>query len=172
MKYWISFGGGRQRVVELVERLGELLVSVDGEPLELSYEEVDALGQVVLLHAGRSYAISIEGDESRVEVTLAGHRYGMDLEDERERAAHLAERARTRGGGVVKSVMPGVVVELLVEAGQEVAAGDALLILEAMKMQNEISAPADGTVAELHVAAGQAVASGQALLTLRGPEEA
>ena len=64
--------------------------------------------------------------------------------------------------------MPGVVVELLVAEGDPVTEGQPLLILEAMKMQNEIVAPGDGSVAAVHVEAGQAVASGDKLLTLKG----
>jgi biotin carboxyl carrier protein len=62
--------------------------------------------------------------------------------------------------------MPGVVVDLLVKNGQEVKAGEPLLILEAMKMQNEILAPADGRVTDVHVARGQAVGAGEKLVTL------
>jgi len=165
VKYFITMGG-RLREVELEERLGEVRVTVDGEPLDLSYEEVDRLGQVVLLSEGRSFAVSIEGDESRVGVTLAGYHYAMEIEDERERAAHVAERDAGKSGGVVVATMPGVVMEILVEPGQAVEAGAPLLILEAMKMQNEIAAPSGGVVKSVHVTPGQAVGSGERLVTL------
>ncbi len=169
MKYYVSIGD-RTHEVELVERLGELHVSVDGRPMPLSYEEADRLGQVIVLHEGLSYAMSIEGDGRSVGIGLAGHWYAMELEDERERAAHIAERASSRGGGVVKSVMPGVVVELLVRTGDVVEAGQPLLILEAMKMQNEIASPSGGRVQTIHVSQRQAVGAGEKLLTL-GPAE-
>ncbi len=92
MKYYVTIGE-RAHEVELIERLGKLEVIVDDKPLELSYDEADRLGQVVLLHDGRSYAISIEGGARQVGVTLAGHYYGCELEDERERAAQLAAGA-------------------------------------------------------------------------------
>ena len=101
MKIFVDFGGD-VREVELVERLGELVVTVDGEPMDVDYREIDRLGQVVLLHEGNSYAISIEGNENQVSVTLAGHSFHMELEDERERAAQLAARAAAKGGGPVK----------------------------------------------------------------------
>jgi len=165
VKYFVTVNG-RSHEVEVVERLGALAVRVDGAPFDVSYEEVDDLGQVVLLSEGKSYGLSIEGDENRIAVTLAGHFYEVELEDERERAAHAAERAGGKKGGVVQAVMPGVVVEVLVKPGAEVEKGAALLILSAMKMQNEIGAPVSGTVREVHVAAGQAVASGAKLVTL------
>jgi pyruvate carboxylase subunit B len=165
VKYFVTVNG-RAHVVEVVERLGRLAVSVDGKPLDLSYEEVDSLGQVALICAGRSWGVSIEGDEHQVSCTLAGHLYAVEIEDERERAAHAAEREASKGGGTVKSVMPGVVVKLLVKDGESVEKGQPLLILEAMKMQNEIAAPSAGVVKALHVREREAVASGAKLVTL------
>lgn len=169
MKTFVEVNG-RVREVELVERLGELVVTLDGRPIEVSYEEVDPFGQVILLHGGEGFALSIEGNGQSTAVTLAGHRYDCTLEDERERAANLAARAAAKGGGPVKAVMPGVVLQLLVAPGDEVEEGQPLLILEAMKMQNEIGAPGAGIVDALHVAAGQAVGAGDKLLTLKGRE--
>jgi pyruvate carboxylase subunit B len=165
VKYFVTVNG-REHEVLLVERAGALEVEVDGKSLDVRYEEVDELGQVVLLRDGRSHAVSIEGDESRAAVTLAGHFYDVRLEDERERAAHAAERAIGRASGEVLGVMPGVVVAILVKKGDAVEAGQPMLILSAMKMQNEIAAPASGIVADLHVVAGQAVAAGARLVTL------
>ena len=165
MKYFVVVNG-RDHEVELVERLGRLEVAVDGKRLDLAYQEVDDLGQVVVLRDGRSFALSIEGDESRAAVTLAGHFHDVRLEDERERAAHAAERASTRSGGVVSSVMPGVVVDVLVKEGDRVEKGQPLLILAAMKMQNEVAAPAPGVVSGLHVSPGEPVGVGARLVTL------
>ena len=58
-----------------------------------------------------------------IAITIAGHRYDCELEDERERAANLAARAANKGGGLLKAVMPGVVVEVLVQAGEAVTEG-------------------------------------------------
>ncbi len=165
MKYFVTVNG-RAREVDLVERLGQLEVQVDGRKLELSYEEVDNLGQVAILAAGRSWGVSIEGDEHSVTCSIAGRLYAVEIEDERERAAHAAEREATKGGGVVKSIMPGVVVKLLVKEGEAVEKGQPLLVLEAMKMQNEIGAPGAGVVKALHVREGEAVSSGAKLATL------
>lgn len=165
MKYFVTVNG-RAHEVSVVERLGELEVTVDGRRLDFDYEEVDRLGQVALIAEGRSWGVSIEGDEHSVSCTIAGHLYEVEIEDERERAAHAAEREAQKGGGAVKSVMPGVVVKLLVAAGDAVEKGQPLLILEAMKMQNEIAAPAAGIVQALHVREKEAVGSGAKLVTL------
>ena len=169
MKYFVELAGDTYEI-EIVERLGELVVSVDGAPTDFTYQEIDRLGQAVATQDGLSYAVSVEGDATNVVVTLAGHTYAMQLEDERERAAHLAEGAARGGGGPVRAVMPGVVVELLVAAGEQVSAGQPLLIIEAMKMQNEITAPGPGCVDAIHVEAGQAVKAGDHLITLKGAE--
>jgi len=167
VKYFVTVNG-RAHEVALVERLGELLVEVDGEPLAISYEEVDNLGQVALLSGHKSFGVSIEGDGHALSAVIAGHLYAVEIEDERERAAHAAERASAKGGGVLKSVMPGIVVKLLVREGERVAQGQPLLLLEAMKMQNEISAPSAGIVQTLHVREREAVTSGAKLVTLAG----
>jgi len=184
MKYFVTVEG-QEHEVELNERLGELQVRYDGRAVEVRYEEVDRLGQAALYlrHADegaggaaaepdgeRAYAVSIEGGASEAQVSVAGHVYRVSIEDERERAAHGADRESTRSGGEVKSVMPGVVVKLCVQEGQVVTQDQPLLILEAMKMQNEILSPSEGKVAALHVREGQAVASGARLVTLRAPE--
>ncbi len=165
MKYFIQVNG-RQHEVDVMERLGELKVAVDGKPLDLSYEEVDTLGQVALLSEGKSYGVSIEGDMSKASVVIAGHLYAVEIEDERERAAHAAERAASKGGGLVKAIMPGIVVKLMVKEGEIVEAGQALLILEAMKMQNEIAAVAAGKIKTIHVREREAVAGGARLVTI------
>jgi biotin carboxyl carrier protein len=165
VRYFVTVNG-REHEVDVVERLGELTVCVDGQPLDLRYEEVDRLGQVALFSEGRSWGMSIEGDEHKVLATIAGHQYEVELEDERERAAHAAEREAAGHGGAIESVMPGVVVQILVGPGDAVEEGQPLLILEAMKMQNEIAAPAEAVIEAVHVAEGQAIESGVRLITL------
>lgn len=75
--------------------------------------------------------------------------------------------APTAGGGeTVSAPMPGTIFDIKVTQGQAVKAGDILIILEAMKMENEIVAPVDGTVNSINVTKGQSVVSGDALVTL------
>lgn len=165
MKYYVTVEG-EEHEIELAERLGKLVVRYDGEPLAVRYEEIDRLGQLGVFLGERSYGVSIEGGRHEALVTVAGNTYRVEIEDERERAAHQAERERTGGAAQVKSVMPGIVVDLLVAEGDTVTKGQPLLILEAMKMQNEIPAPVDGTVEALHVAQRQTVGTGALLVTL------
>lgn len=164
MKYF-AVVNGEELEIELVERLGVITVKVDGEECEGSYEEVDGLGQIALYIGGRPFAVSIEGGKNDVQVTVAGHVYDIEIEDERERIARAVEKKRG-GGGTIKSVMPGVVVSLLVAEGDEVKVDQPILILEAMKMQNEILSPADGRVKSIHIEEGQAIPGGELMVTL------
>lgn len=81
-------------------------------------------------------------------------------------AAAPAKAAAPSGGDPVKSPMPGTIVDVPVKAGQAVKAGDVLVILEAMKMENEIKAPKDGTVTSVNVNKGESVNTGTLLVTL------
>ncbi|MFL7808456.1 MAG: biotin/lipoyl-containing protein, partial [Anaerolineae bacterium] len=100
-------------------------------------------------------------------VTLGGQRYRVQVEDERARRLGVQRAAVEEAGEAeVVSSMPGVVVAVLVEAGQEVRTGEGLLILEAMKMENEIRAPRTGVVEAVQVAPGQRVSQDDVLVRI------
>ena len=82
------------------------------------------------------------------------------------KAAPKAAAPVAAGATTVSAPMPGKVLSINVKAGDAVKSGDVLLILEAMKMQNEIMAPADGTVSDVRVSAGQTVATGDVMIVL------
>ncbi len=98
----------------------------------------------------------------------------MEVEalDERTREiqALAGKRPGPAGGRTVMAPMPGLVVRIEVAAGQPVAAGTGLVVVEAMKMENELRAPQPGVVATVHVEVGQAVEKGAPLVTLASPE--
>ncbi|SMP70260.1 biotin/lipoyl-containing protein [Anoxynatronum buryatiense] len=82
-------------------------------------------------------------------------------------AAPAPAAAAPAGGTTVEAPMPGNVWKIIVKEGQQVKEGETLIILEAMKMENEIPAPCDGVVASLHVAEGAAVNGGDLLVSLK-----
>ena len=110
----------------------------------------------------------------KYKVTLNGRTYEVEVEagkamlvDEYEAYAPApAAPAAPAAGEVVKAPMPGVVLKVQVQQGQAVKAGQVLIILEAMKMENEIVAPKDGTVAQIVAAKGATVESGAPLVVL------
>ncbi|MCK4303563.1 MAG: hypothetical protein KAY24_04930 [Candidatus Eisenbacteria sp.] len=70
------------------------------------------------------------------------------------------------GDGLVTAIMPGLIIKVLVSAGDKISSGDVLVILEAMKMESEVCSPKDGVVKETHVKAGDNVAQNQILVTI------
>ncbi len=109
-------------------------------------------------------------------VNVNGTQYDITLEVlEGEAAAAPAPKAAPAaapkaaapaGGQAISAPMPGTILSVNVKPGQAVKKGDVLVMLEAMKMENEIMAPADGTVGAVNVTKGQSVQSGDVLLTL------
>jgi biotin carboxyl carrier protein len=168
MKYQVTLDGELQ-VLELLER-GDRLVVVDSDGAEFFVDlaPVSPSGSYALLVDLASLPVAANGTNDDLVLHIGSETWHAVVLDAREAAARAAESARTRrkGGGRLRSVMPGIVRELRVREGDAVVAGQTLLILEAMKMQNEIRADADGTVASVHVTAGNAVAKGDALVTL------
>jgi pyruvate carboxylase subunit B len=98
-----------------------------------------------------------------------GDRWEVEVLDERTRHIRslTRESSAARGPGTLRAPMPGLVVRVLVEEGQEVAGGAGVVVLEAMKMENELKAPAAGVVGAVRVQPGEPVEKGQALVELR-----
>jgi len=166
MKYQVVVDG-ETVVVELVERDGKTFVVADGAetPVELNAVRDGAYS---LLLGRQSLPVVASGPNDDLTLTLGSETWRVSVQDEREAlaAAAFGGKAGRKGGGVLRAVMPGIVREVLVQPGQDVARGAPLLILEAMKMQNEVRADADGRVAEVHVKAGTTVAKGDPLVTI------
>jgi propionyl-CoA carboxylase alpha chain len=168
VRYQVTIGE-RTLVVELVEGEGGALVArIDGGeeiPVRLTGRPGDAL--VTMLAGGRSVTALVgETGEGRT-VVVDGAQIEAIVRD--ERAARLASATAAGRKGVVessiKAPMPGLVVAVHVEPGQQVEKGAALVVLSAMKMQNELTARDDATVKEVHVQAGQTVDQGHVLVT-------
>ena len=126
------------------------------------------LGVARLIGSDESLPVIVEGAGSEWVVTLRGRRIPVLVRTWRERVLAEADSAtRDHAGPIdVKATLPGLVVTVAVNAGDEVEEGMPLLTIEAMKMQNEVRAPRAGRVLEVVVGAGQTVATGAALLRL------
>lgn len=108
---------------------------------------------------GRDYSIAIDGDTA----TIDGRAYNVGMRPDTGEAAPAAAAGASGGGAPVKAEMPGKVIRLLVHVGDHVEAGEGVLVLEAMKMEMQITAPASGTITDIAVAAGDQVAAGDVL---------
>ena len=128
---------------------------------------------------GHAYAAQVEGQGPSFRVALGKRAHEVRVEGEEVRidgapfAVHIETLAPATGGarhaggaGPVHPPLPGRVVAVKVQPGQQVKAGQCLVVLEAMKMQNEIPAPADGAVAEVRVKEGQVVEPKDVLVVL------
>ncbi|RMH39830.1 MAG: biotin/lipoyl-binding protein [Deltaproteobacteria bacterium] len=145
-------------------------VEIDGRVHEADARQVRP-GTWSLLVDGRSWLVDIDERRRGTVVAVAGSETTVAVEDARRK--RLAEVARRDGGGadgrsVVAAPIAGKVVKVLVEPGKRVAEGDGLVVLEAMKMENEIRAPRAGVVEAVHVDAGRSVETQEPLVTL-GP---
>ena len=131
---------------------------VDGEPLEYTFEVLRE-GYVSLIVDGRSVPVSVETvGEDQVQVTIDGQRTTVQVKDERDLLLdEFGLGDDGAAGGEVRAPMPGLVLDVLVEEGDEVAADQGLIVLEAMKMENELNAPSGGVVTAIHAASGDAV---------------
>jgi biotin carboxyl carrier protein len=165
-------GPGAQDQAVSVEPLsgGRFRVSCSGTTLILDARKVQsgtrsATWSLVPEGGGRTLQVDVDGAAPDLMVTVDNVTVPLKLTDARSQVAALA-RPQAAGPQPVRSPMPGKVVKVLVKAGDEVKAGAAVVVVEAMKMENELRAPRDGKVREVKVQEGQAVESNQTLATI------
>jgi biotin carboxyl carrier protein len=134
--------------------------------------EVDAVHvgghSVSLLVSGRSHSCDVEpAREGRVAVLVDGAIHELEILDERRlRMRRASGKFTLEGPQRIDAPMPGKVTRVLVKQGDEVAEGQGLVVVEAMKMENELKSPKAGKVSELHAVEGQAVESGAKLVVV------
>src|SRR2546430_5719995 len=149
-------------------------VTVDGVGLETHLAPVSGTPFYHLLLGGASWTIAAEPLEGagRWTLGLVGERVDVAVQDERSRGIEAAsgKSQQSGGGGTVRAPMPGLGVRIEVAEGQRVDARAGLVVVEAMKMENELRAPRPGMVQTVHGAAGPAVGQGSPLVTLSSPE--
>ncbi len=114
----------------------------------------------------KKYRVNVNGTAYEVEIELIDANAVASAPAAPAAEAAPAPAAAPAGGQTVNAPMPGTILKVNVQNGQAVKKGDVLMILEAMKMENEIMAPCDGTVAGVAVAQGASVDSGAVLCTL------
>ena len=152
----------------LVEIIDDKHVSVDGKVYEVDFESVSGQPVYSMIVNGKSHEGYVARSEDTWQVLLRGRLYPIIVEDEREK------RLRSAAGGDVaetgefhlRAPMPGLVVAIPVGEGQPIKKGQVLLILESMKMQNELKSPRDGTVGRVRVKPGETVEQKQTLLSV------
>jgi len=165
MKYVTKLDGEEREFA--FERHGETLLARCGDQqFVIDLALVGDGTTFSLLVDGKSYDVVADLQREKVVLQMLGERFVVHVEDERERAAHAL--AGNKGGGCSElcASMPGIVVDIKVGEGDEVAEGQTLVVLEAMKMQNPLLAEAAGKVVRVLCKKGEAVAAGAVLLEL------
>jgi len=156
--------GERVFEVEVERHDGWFRVVVDGTEHLVDARKLEADFYSIVMK-DRSYELSVEPDGSRYHVRHGAAKKTVVLTDA-ARAALEDLRAAGSGPEGVVSVMPGRVVRVLVSPGDEVKTGQGLVVVEAMKMENEICAPRAGRIMAVHVEPGRAVEAGAILLVI------
>jgi biotin carboxyl carrier protein len=156
---------GKDFDIEIVDdhhvRIGDRLIPVN-------FESVSGQPVFSLILDGKSFESFVYAGDDGWQVLLRGRQYQVKVEDEREKRLRAAAGGGVAEGGEfhLKAPMPGLVVAIPVSEGQEIKKGQVLIILESMKMQNELKAPRDGVVNHIKVKPGESVEQKQLLLNL------
>jgi len=165
MKY-ITTVDGKEFEIEVVD---EKHIRIGDRLLEVDFESVNGQPVFSVILDGKSYESFISESDEGWQVLMRGRQYQITVEDEREKRLRAAAGGGVAEGGEfnLKAPMPGLVVAIPVAEGQEIKKGQVLIILESMKMQNELKSPKDGIVERIRVKAGESVEQKQALLSVK-----
>lgn len=158
MTVWLEIAGKKRRVELPALATGALDCVVDGRTMRVDARMLEA-GVMSLVVEGRQYRCVLDGDG----VWIGNRRYGFTVDDPRSLQGRRGAGGGAEGPRAVKAPMPGRVVRVLVAVGDAVAEGQGVVVIEAMKMQNELKSPKAGRVARIGVAAGDTVGSGDVL---------
>ncbi len=163
------------------------IVEVDGKSFKVEVEEIGVAKYRILLDGkehiidahrterdvfsviidGRSFEVDLDEREDSYEVSIGGDFFKIYVFDEKRRfLKERRERSLIAGRQVISAPMPGKVIKILVKPGERVRKGSGLVVIEAMKMENEIRSPIDGEVKEISIEEGRAVEAGEKLVVV------
>jgi biotin carboxyl carrier protein len=145
-----------------------VLVEIDGRSVEADVRETESGGYLLIID-GRVYdcrvGLNVKQPE-KTEVRVRNRVYSITLSDPKRLRAAESAATHDDGSAQIVAQMPGKIVRVHVEAGSQVEAGDAIVVVEAMKMQNEMKSPRAGTVTVLNAKAGETVNAGEVLAVI------
>ncbi|MDT7806809.1 MAG: hypothetical protein QOJ70_622 [Acidobacteriota bacterium] len=161
-----------EKVVLEVRREGErVFAEVGGRRYELEARMIGA-GEYLLIQEGRVYECRVSAEpgagsgRGSLEVLVGGRAYGVRLTDPKHLRGAGPAAGQDAARAQIKAPMPGKIVRVLVEAGQSVESGQGVVVVEAMKMQNELKSPKTGVVTELRAEPGATVNAGDVLAVI------
>lgn len=165
MKYIVTINEKEYEVA--IDDLGERLsIAVDGQPMNSSVVSGKNQHHFLMLLNSKAYDAEVFREYGNTCVFLHGREFDCLVEDQRLVAIRKAAGLRSDSGKrELHAPMPGLVMRILKSAGDTVVKGDPLLVVEAMKMENELKSPSDGTIMEIHAVVGKPVDKGAVLVT-------
>ncbi|PLX68278.1 MAG: acetyl-CoA carboxylase biotin carboxyl carrier protein subunit [Denitrovibrio sp.] len=163
--YYATVDGGEQEyLVNLTQETGSCFkMNIDGREYVVDFAMAGNNVYSIIVN-GKSLSMEIDENGDIFDVLMDnGDSFSIEVLDEMKRLMKMRHSAGLEGRQVIEAQMPGYIWKILVEKGQEVKAGEPLMILVAMKMENEIKAPKDGIVEDLFIELDQTVATGDRL---------
>ncbi len=156
---------GEKEVKVSVREVGvaKFVVAIDGKDFLVDAHQVQSSVWSVL-HEFASFEVDVQGRDEEYEVLIDGDCYKFTLMNEQRKALMRGGGKSAAGKAMVASPMPGKVVKLLVDVGEEVKIDQGVIVVEAMKMENELKSAVTGKVKEIFVKEGEVVESGAKLL--------
>ena len=154
--------GGRTREVEVAPEGGSLRWRLDGRTREVDAVEV-AAGTYSILVEGRAIEVRVQEDLEGLRIYAGGEEFTATIVDPRQWQGRHGHAVEVEGRLQILAPMPGKIVRVLVKQGEAVAAGQGIVVVEAMKMQNEVRSRKTGIVEKLLVAEGKTVNAGEVL---------
>jgi len=166
---YIAKSLGREFAIKLIEKGKEQIeAQIDGESIPIQLSQIDGSNLYSILVGNKSYEMEVQRNETGIVLHYRGETFECFVEDERTTRLKTT-MGKTSSPILVKEIlapMPGLIVAIEVEAGQTVKKGNGLLIIEAMKMENEIKAPCEATIKEIKIKEKQVVDKNQVLVLL------
>lgn len=153
----------------LIEVGANNTVRVDGEPHSVDFHGIDGSTLYSLLMDNRSWEVLVSRNGDEYRVLIDGELHIVNIQDERTRKLAKAEAKGTLTAGElhIKAPMPGLVRGVNVNVGDSIVTRQGIVILEAMKMENELRSPRGGVVKEVRVKPGDKVDQGQVLVVIK-----
>jgi biotin carboxyl carrier protein len=167
VKFLFEILSNQQWVPVVVERRGRhVVVELPGRRVTVDVEGLSEAAYSLVID-GQSYDVTVGVAEKAYQVSVNGSQFDVCLRNPRKFRKPTASGSDSAGPLPVAAPMPGKIVKLLVREGEAVNEGQGVIVIEAMKMQNELKAPRTGTVETIRVTENQAVNAGESLLVVR-----
>lgn len=174
MKYTVRVGDAFQEAEVLETQQGAYRITLAGQLYQVDLRQIGPRSLYSILVDGQSHEFYVVGGMAPLDILIEGQLFAIRILPHGVTASSFSQGEGESAGAElrVEAPIPGVISEVYVQSNQAVERGEHLLVLEAMKMQNELRAPRAGVVKEVLVARGQRVNKGDVLVVLTGEASA